>query len=105
MSDKHEISDHGRVVLPNYIRPWRSGITHQSDKLAYEGSSPSGRTKLGYDMKEVKLEDVFPYEYMGGGYFRERGIPQNEKAKIIHGMEAMKVLFEIMKKLNGVVDI
>ena len=49
-------------------------------------------------MKEKieKLKELFPYEYVGGGYFREKGTPQGEKAEIIHGMEAIKYLFDKM---------
>jgi hypothetical protein len=45
-------------------------------------------------MKKKELKDVFPFEYAGGGYFREKGVPNGEKAKIIHGMEAVKLVFD-----------
>ena len=47
-----------------------------------------------------KLEEVFPYTYEGGGYFREIGVPQGHKAKIIHGMEAIKIIFENMSNME-----
>lgn len=34
--------------------------------------------------------DLFPFEYAGGGYFRQKGIPVGEKAEIIHGMKAIE---------------
>lgn len=50
--------------------------------------------------QEVKLEDVFPYEYVSGGYFRRKGIKRGKIANIIHGMEAINILFENMNKVK-----
>lgn len=46
----------------------------------------------------MELKDIFPYEYASGGYFRLKGVPKKEKAPILHGEEAIKFVFEIMKK-------
>lgn len=56
----------------------------------------------------MELQDVFPYEYTGGGYFRKKGFAKGnpatgekgEKAPILHGMDAIKFLFEEIKKLD-----
>ena len=42
---------------------------------------------------EKTIED-FPYEYVGGGYFREKGVQKGVSADIIHGMEAIKFALE-----------
>jgi hypothetical protein len=44
------------------------------------------------------LKEVFPFEYVGGGYFREKGVPKGQSAKILHGMEAIKFVVEAMKE-------
>jgi len=41
----------------------------------------------------MKLEDIFPFEYSGGGYFRQKGIPVGETAAILHGNEAAEFVF------------
>ena len=45
-----------------------------------------------------KLEDIFNYEYAGGGYFREKGIKKGDTAKILHGMQAIEHLHKLMKE-------
>jgi hypothetical protein len=53
----------------------------------------------------MELEDVFPYEYMGGGYFRKKGFAKGnpktgekgEKAPCLHGDEAIRFLFAAIK--------
>ncbi len=35
-------------------------------------------------------EFEFPYEYVGGGWFREKDVPLGETAKIVHGMDALE---------------
>lgn len=32
----------------------------------------------------------FPFEYKGGGYFREKGVPKGEPAKVLHGDHAIE---------------
>jgi hypothetical protein len=51
-------------------------------------------------VKNLKLEDIFPYEYVGGGYFRKKDVPIGKKADMLHGIEAIKFLFEEMRKQN-----
>jgi len=48
--------------------------------------------------EELELKDVFPYKYVGGGYFRSTVIKKGETANILHGDQAIKFLFESMKK-------
>lgn len=35
------------------------------------------------------MYDDFPFEYVGGGYFRKCGIPKGRKAETLHGQEAI----------------
>lgn len=35
----------------------------------------------------------FPFKYSSGGYFRERGVPKNVKAEIVHGDDALRAAF------------
>jgi len=41
---------------------------------------------------EAEIRKLFPFEYSGGGYFRLKGVPKGEPAKILHGEEAIKFL-------------
>lgn len=45
-------------------------------------------------MKE--LDEIFPFEYSGGGYFRLKGVPVGKNAEILHGMEAIEYLYKKM---------
>jgi len=40
------------------------------------------------------LEELFPFDYEGGGYFRQKGVAKYVKAEVLHGMEAIKYLYE-----------
>jgi hypothetical protein len=33
--------------------------------------------------------DIFPFVYVGGGYFRRKGVPKDTPAEILHGQEAI----------------
>jgi hypothetical protein len=44
-----------------------------------------------------ELEKLFPFEYQGGGYFRRKGTPKGQNSEILHGKEAIKYLYDIMK--------
>ena len=48
-------------------------------------------------MDKKELRKIFPYEYVGGGYFREIK-PKGEKSKILHGMEAIKYIINKLKE-------
>lgn len=47
-----------------------------------------------------KLNEIFPFEYSGGGYFRKKGVKEGVSAEILHGMEAVKYLYEQIKNLE-----
>lgn len=38
-------------------------------------------------------------EYVGGGYFRERGPQKGEPAPVHHGMEALRVMLQPVREL------
>lgn len=44
-----------------------------------------------------KLEDIFPFEYKSGGYFRLKGVPKKKKAPILHGEEAIEFVYQKLK--------
>ena len=50
------------------------------------------------------LEELFPFEYKGGGYFRQKGIAQGKSAEMLHGIEAVKYLYEVMRECIPVSD-
>ncbi len=49
-------------------------------------------------MRDSELLDLFPFRYVGTGYFRRKGVPAGEPAEIVHGMGAiiagMRAAFE-----------
>jgi hypothetical protein len=45
-----------------------------------------------------KLEDIFPFEYKSGGYFRLKGVPKKKKAPILHGEEAIGFVYQKLKE-------
>ena len=45
------------------------------------------------------LNELFNFEYVGTGYFRERGVKKGDKAKIIHGQEAIDLIYANMKNM------
>jgi hypothetical protein len=47
-----------------------------------------------------ELDKLFPFEYQGGGYFRRKGTTKEQNAEILHGQEAIKYLYDIMKNQN-----
>jgi hypothetical protein len=42
------------------------------------------------------IEDIFPFEYISGGYFRKKGVKKGEKAEILHGDQAIKYVYDAM---------
>ena len=44
------------------------------------------------------LDEVFPFDYQGGGYFRRRGVPKGVTAEILHGQQAIEWLYAEMTK-------
>lgn len=47
---------------------------------------------------DMPLRELFPFEYMGGGYFRKRGVPKGVNAEILHGKEAIEYLYKALTK-------
>jgi len=46
------------------------------------------------EQKEVKsLKKAFPFDYLGGGYFRRKGIEKGKSTEILHGSEAIEYLY------------
>lgn len=39
------------------------------------------------------LDEVFPFVYAGGGYFRQKGVKKGQPAPILHGREAVEFLY------------
>lgn len=45
----------------------------------------------------MELNKIFPYKYVGGGYFREKKVSKGGALKILHGEEAIKFLYDHIK--------
>ena len=45
------------------------------------------------------IRKLFPYEYVGGGYFRKRNVPIGQKAKVLHGEQAVQYLYNNIKRV------
>lgn len=39
-----------------------------------------------------RLVADFPFEYVGGGYWRRRGVPRGERSETLHGAEVLSAL-------------
>ncbi len=52
-----------------------------------------------------ELKELFPYEYVSTGYFRQKGVPKGESAELLHGMQAIEYLYDRMLKLDKVKDL
>lgn len=46
------------------------------------------------------LTDPLEYEYIGGGYFRLKGVPRGQKGNALSGSEYMKLVAETITKLK-----
>jgi hypothetical protein len=53
---------------------------------------------------EKFLEDIkssFRFEYVGGGYFRDKRVPQGTKADVLHGSEILdEFCAEVIKRYS-----
>lgn len=45
--------------------------------------------KLNKEQKQIF--DSFPFSYVGGGYFRRKGVEKGKKADIVHGDDVVKL--------------
>lgn len=43
---------------------------------------------------DMKLNELFPYQYVGGGYFRRKKVPKGKSAKVLHGEQAIQYLYD-----------
>ena len=47
---------------------------------------------------EIELNELFPFYYLAGGYFRKKGVKKGVKAELLHGMEAIEYIYRKMKE-------
>ena len=47
------------------------------------------------------LSELFPFEYMGGGYFRQKGIAKGVSAEILHSAQAIEYIYDKMKEIHA----
>jgi hypothetical protein len=50
--------------------------------------------------KLPKLSELFPFTYVGGGHFRENGVPPGESAKTLHGSQVPEFIYEALLALE-----
>ena len=50
---------------------------------------------------ERDLTDPLEYEYIGGGYFRLKGVPRGQKGNALSGTEYAKLVAETITRLKG----
>ncbi len=49
-----------------------------------------------------KTKKEFRFKYVGGGYFRDRSIPQGKKAEVRHGEEIIdEFCLELIKRVTN----
>lgn len=41
------------------------------------------------------LRAKFPFEYVGGGYFRRKGVPKGQTAEMLHGEQVVDALIDV----------
>jgi hypothetical protein len=47
------------------------------------------------------MSKEFPYEYVGGGYFRRKGVPKGEPAETLHGAQAVEYAYSEIERLEA----
>jgi hypothetical protein len=52
---------------------------------------------------DYNAADEFPFYYVGGGYFRQKGVPRGKKAESLHGQEAIDYLLARIVELKNVI--
>ncbi len=58
------------------------------------------KTELQDLLREVRAN--FRFEYVGGGYFRDRNVPEGSKADILHGSEVLEEFCsELIKRCSA----
>lgn len=43
------------------------------------------------------LSELFPFTYVGGGHYRENGIPKGENARTLHGAQVPEFIYEALQ--------
>ena len=46
------------------------------------------------------MKKIFPFYYMGGGWYRELGTPKGESATMLHGEEVIKIIERLEKRIS-----
>lgn len=77
------------------------GISRRSIQLSIEDASakwwcPQLRPKGNMTDKRASFDEVFPFEYQGGGYFRRRGVPRGETAEVLHGEHVARFVYDAL---------
>lgn len=57
-------------------------------------------------IKELETGKISPYEYIGGGYFRDKRIPKGKKGDTMHGQQYVDFLLKtIAERLKSTVKV
>jgi hypothetical protein len=60
------------------------------------------RPKLDISKAVEAAQESFRFRYIGGGYFRDKNVPKDSKADVLHGSEVIEhFCAEIKKQLNS----
>jgi hypothetical protein len=86
-----------RTVSPSY---------EQDNEMVFKTNCPTAELRrlvelsIEYGKESFmsrNIDELFPFEYKGGGYFRRKGVPEGQSAEILHGEEAIKFLIKQIK--------
>lgn len=72
------------------MNPFYTDLAKEINTKVLHGQlNDSGRTieNIGAVIEKAVVERLlaFPFQYEGGGYFRDNRVPKGETAKIVHG--------------------
>ena len=45
-------------------------------------------------------KELFPFDYVGGGYFKKKNVPKGKRAEILHGMQAIEYIYTEVQHLE-----
>ena len=54
------------------------------------------------EIDKAQLKILFPFEYVGGGFFRKRGVSKGTSAEMLHGEEVITYLYKAMKRSEAI---
>ena len=57
-------------------------------------------TTINPTIDKDSFEHIFPFDYVGGGYFRRKGVPKGETAETLHGMDAARLVFDALLNIE-----